>query len=479
MIRRAPNEAASMSYDLIIVGAGIYGVSLALMAAGQGLRPLLLDRADFGAATSWNSLRIVHGGFRYLQTGDLYRFAESVAERRWFLNHFPELVSPLPCLLPLYGNGLKRPTILRAALALNDLLSRNRNKGSDQGHLLPNGRILDSDETKTIFPHVNPRGLQAGAVWYDAIMSSASRVLIEMIKWACSLGAKALNYAEVIGRKATGDIVVRERISGDVLTFRAPIVVNCAGPWCRELAANWDRDRPELFRPCLGFNLVLKKPLLSSMALAVSPPRQGSRIYFLHSSDELLFAGTYYTAWQGPIDAPAVPPAAVSDLLGDLNEAIPSIGFRIDEVAQILPGFLPVKRDKSLLFSDREVILDHGSQGGPEGLISISGVKFTTARKVAEKTIRMVIAKLRRPWRERFPDRVPSPSPPDADQISRLMATDLDKARKLISEIANQEAVIYPEDLMLRRTEWGIRPAQSTAIRDLVTHELGHVDGPA
>jgi glycerol-3-phosphate dehydrogenase len=93
-------------YDLIIVGGGIYGAMLALESVFRGLKPLLLEKSDFGAATSFNSLRIVHGGLRYLQTLDLPRHFESVRERRWFLRNFPDHVRPLPCLMPLFQGSI-------------------------------------------------------------------------------------------------------------------------------------------------------------------------------------------------------------------------------------------------------------------------------------------------------------------------------------------------------------------------------------
>ncbi|MEJ2083967.1 MAG: FAD-dependent oxidoreductase [Acidobacteriota bacterium] len=108
MIERNPALFSRDSYDLLIIGGGIYGACLSLEASRRGLSSLVLERDDFGGATSWNSLRILHGGLRYLQHLDLKRFRESVAERRWFSFWFPELVRPLPCLMPLYGKSRGR-----------------------------------------------------------------------------------------------------------------------------------------------------------------------------------------------------------------------------------------------------------------------------------------------------------------------------------------------------------------------------------
>ena len=96
-------------FDLVIIGGGIYGAMLQLYAAAAGLKSALIDRGDFGAETSFNSLRILHGGLRYIQSLDLRRSRESIREQRWFLGKFPDLVRPLPCLLPLYKRGWRRP----------------------------------------------------------------------------------------------------------------------------------------------------------------------------------------------------------------------------------------------------------------------------------------------------------------------------------------------------------------------------------
>ena len=158
-INRQPRLAAEKEYDLIIIGGGIYGVSLAMQASAMGLTNLLVERKDFGWGTTYNHLRTIHGGLRYLQNLDLPRFFESVSERRWFLENFPGLAKPLPCLMPLYGNGPYRPSVFRVALAANDILSFNRNKGVARGQELPAGKVLSPKETCSLFPLVDQQGL--------------------------------------------------------------------------------------------------------------------------------------------------------------------------------------------------------------------------------------------------------------------------------------------------------------------------------
>ena len=190
-ILRDPETAAGAHYDLIVVGGGIQGVAVLLDAARRGLKALLLERADYGGATSWANLRIVHGGLRHLQSLNMRRFRESVGERRWFLDHFPDLVRPLACLMPLYARGLRRPAVFRVALALNDLLSARHGVGTAR---LPRGRYIDAVETIRLFPQVDRAGLRGGALWYDAVMLSPERMVMEMLHWACACGGRALNY---------------------------------------------------------------------------------------------------------------------------------------------------------------------------------------------------------------------------------------------------------------------------------------------
>jgi glycerol-3-phosphate dehydrogenase len=390
-IIRDPAQAAQTSYDLIIIGGGIYGAMLALEATQRGLRSLLLERDDFGGATSLNSLRIIHGGFRYLQTLDLQRYAESVRERQWFLQTFPDLIKPLPCLMPLYGKGLRRPLILKAALRINDLLSRQRNQQVPSPNHLPDGKIISAAEVQQRFPLVNPAGLQGGAIWYDACMPDSHQVLITILQCSCVLGGIALNYVEAKELLKTGDrvtgVVATDNKTGTSYTYHAPVVINAAGPWCRELAARFDRDFPELFRPSLAWNILFDRPALSDHALAISSPTAKATTYFFHPWKNKLFIGTVHQPWQHSISAhPNLDAADVIPLLQDLNQAIPDLNLTPSQVLQIFSGFLPVRQEGTTQLSTRALIKHHQTSQ-IKGLYSISGVKFTTSRGVAEQSI--------------------------------------------------------------------------------------------
>ncbi|MHC4471974.1 MAG: FAD-dependent oxidoreductase [Planctomycetota bacterium] len=474
MIGRDPEHAASVSHDLVVVGGGIYGSCLALEAARRGLRPLLLERDDFGGGSSFNSLRIVHGGLRYLQSLDVVRLRDSVRERRWFLRTFPELVRPLPCLLPLYGEGLHRPSTFRLALLLTDSLSRDRNAGVSRSRHLPGGRVVPPSETAALFAAVRREGLRGAGLWHDAVMLSSERVLVEILRWACSAGALALNYTEAVAietlsGRVTG-VCALDRESGRRHVFRAPVVVNCAGPDCRSLAARCDRDVPALFRPCLAFNLLLDVEPPSRYGIAVSPDRPGARTYFLLPWGHQVLAGTYHLPWSGEMGTPAPPEEAVSAFLDDLREAVPNLGVSRADVRRVLAGWQPAKKDGSEEFATRDALWDHAREGGPAGFFSLSGVKYTTARLVAERAIRRVFPG--RPLPAEDAER-PARGDPGLAEHGWLDRAEPGAAGSLLRRVVTEEAVVHLDDLLLRRSSWALDATEAADLGGRISDLLG------
>ncbi|HKY60811.1 MAG TPA: FAD-dependent oxidoreductase [Gemmatimonadota bacterium] len=451
MIERDPAGAAGRHYDLAVIGGGIYGISLALEATRRGLRPVLLERRDFGSGTTWNNLRILHGGLRHLQRLDLRSARDSVRERRWYLRTFPELVRPLACVMPLYGRGLRRPAVLRAALLASEALSAGLRS-------LPPGRVLSAGETAARFPGVETDGLRGAALWYDAAMPDSPRLLIEMARWASAGGATLLNYLEATDLVQHGGRVKGVRgtdsLTGDSWEFRAGVVVNCAGPWCRELAARFDRDIEELFRPSLAFNVLLDRAPLADAALAVEPPQPGSRTCFVVPWKGRMLAGTYHAPRPGGMAAGPPEREWIRRFLEDLNEALPGLELGEPDVTRVFWGLLPATEAGTCRLALREEIRDHGGAGGPAGLFSVSGVKFTTARRVAERALERIYGSSR--------PAEPSVRPPSPALLWRefenVLGSDPEAARLIVDRLVEEEAVMGLDDLLLRRTDWGLHP---------------------
>lgn len=451
-IPRQPESAAAAEYDLIVVGGGVYGVFTALHAARCGLRPLLLERSDFGGGVSANSLRIVHGGLRYLQSMDLRRHRESVAERRWHLQSFPDLVRPLSCVMPLYGEGLKRPSTFRVALAMNDALSMHRNRGVREDRRLPRGRIMTRDAVVDACGLIPAEGLQGGGLWHDAIMLSSERVLIEAMAWAVSCGATVLNYVEAVEllteNKRVVGVVGVDQVTGQRLNYLAAKVINAAGPSCRALAAAWHRDEPRLFNKSLAFNLLFDRQAVSEHALAVSPVGDRSKAYFVVPWKRKLMAGTCHApADQGDADG-RPSDELIERFIAGINASLPGLALERGEVRAVYAGLLPAEREGGDEPSHRPELIDHGNAGGPTGLFSVSGVKWTTARRVAADALNKLMGRRLKPLHGTKP---PTPLRPIELSDLSLIAHDANELRERLSELIEEESVVHLDDLLLRR----------------------------
>ena len=385
------SQQARESADVIIVGAGIYGVMLALEAGNRGLRACVLERNRVGAATTANWFRIIHGGFRYLQSLDFVRIRQSSAERRWFLNFAPDLVQPLPFLLPLYGEGLKRPMALKAAFMLERVLTADRNRGLSAAASIPPGQTLTAAQTCELFAGVRREGLLGGAIWHDAVVMQ-DQALLSRLKQSAEAGGAV--FEEFTGADALS--VSQGRVDGVYVTGanpglrRAPFVINAAGPWSRALANRFGDPAPELFEPVLAFNLLLDCKPLAGTGLALAGPKPGAPMLFLLPFGEQTLAGTWYEESAEVGDQPRPSEAAIDQFLSALDETAPALGATRNAVVQIYPGWQPLAVPGGSKVSDRPIIVDHAERGGPIGLFSVSGVKYTTARLVAEGVVRTI-----------------------------------------------------------------------------------------
>jgi glycerol-3-phosphate dehydrogenase len=388
--------AQGKRYDVVVVGGGIYGAMALMHAAARGLSALLLERSDFGGATSFNSLRVMHGGLRFLQSLDIPRSREMIAARAWLLEHFPELVAPLSCLMPLYNQGLRRTWTLGPALGLDNLLSAGANAGLRPDRRIAPGHLVGPQGVRRLFPQVNAAGLKGGAIWQDALLADSNRLITETLRWAGSMGAAALNYTAA-GELLTHDRQVRgitaiDEISGERFEVESKVIINAAGPGSRACARLWDRDIPRLFQPSLAWNLLFDRPQLSDHALAVSAPAtspEQGQVYFLVPWKGKVLAGTGHSSSTTPAST-HVSEQQIEAMIKQINASIPGLDLNSSEVTHVFSGLLPVRRPGSTQLASREVIYDHGRHQGPRGLFSVSGVKLVAAPIVASKVISAV-----------------------------------------------------------------------------------------
>lgn len=374
-------------FDLIVVGGGIHGLMIALFATETGQRTLLLERGQVGGGTTAGWFGILHGGLRYLQALDVRRFRESLADSRWFLRAFPDLVVRQPFLMPLYGHGLKRPEVLRAAFLVERALGPDRNRGVLPAQAIPPGRVLSAREVVATFPAVSRDGLAGGALWEELVVPDGAALIAAL----ADRGRRA-GLAIGEGTEVTGLLVEDGRAAGATSggeSWRAPVVVNAGGAWSWELARRLAPTLAEpLGHPALAFNLLLDRPPPATTGLALTPPGGESSMIFVYPAAGRTFAGTAYLPHQGPADIAEVPEAAIGAFLARIEAAIPGFGAGRKDVISVTSGLLPATGPGSVDLLDRAVICDHGAAGGPKGLFSLWGVKYTTAPSVARRVLR-------------------------------------------------------------------------------------------
>lgn len=476
VITRNPETASRSTYDLIIVGGGIYGTMLTYEAIRKGISTLLLEKKDFGWATSYNSLRIIHGGLRDLQSLNLKRFSKFGAERDWFLDNFDNLVKPLPVLMPLYQKGLKRKGLFRTAFMFDRFFS-GVNHNVDRK--VPFGKIVDSETVKRMFPLVNDEGLKGGAIWYDAAVPDSQRLIIEVLRRANQLGATTLNYMQAEALEQLEDIIngvsAKDVLTGNKYIFNAKKVVNATGPWCRELAAGFDKDYPELFRQSLAWNILFDRDAPADYALGVYSNDPDGQIYFLHPWKGKLFAGTGHVRRDSREDNPEPTPEEIGDFIAGLNSTVPGLDLHKNEILHIYSGNLSIKDQAGIHLTKKDYFIDHGEHGGPSGLYSIGSSKFTAARSTAEEIIERIITNRARGNHHHQPEKIDSGVRGLYDYNWYPEETDY-SWKQVLKQIIKEESVQHLDDVILRRTNLGDNPARALRIAPEICELFGWDD---
>jgi glycerol-3-phosphate dehydrogenase len=475
-MRRNLSELGDTRFDLLVVGAGIHGACAAWDASLRGLSVALVDQGDFGAATSANSLRIVHGGLRYLARGNLARMRESIRERSTLLRIAPGLVGPLPVLVPVYGLGPRGRWALRTALAVNDLTSWSRNRYLDPERVIPRGRLVSRDECLRLFPGFATESLTGGALWYDAQLLHPERLTLSFVDAAAGRGAVSVNYVRVdqlhVQDGAATGARVTDRLTGAELDIEARAVLVTAGPWTRHFtaaASGAARAVPTSPERALGLNLIIGRRL-ADVAVGVrarsgrreDPVGGGRRFLFFAPQGEATLLGTWYTV-ADEADAGNARESGVRALLQEFNDACPGLHLTNGDIVRCQWGWLPLKAGhepgRADALAERPRVLDHARGGGLRHLLSVEGVKFTTARRVAERAIDRVFASL---GRTSPPCRTAEVLLPGAQ--ARLSVEG--KATVVSEEIrraVRQEMAVRLADIVFRRTTLGAAPGPDRA----------------
>ncbi len=393
------------NYDLLIIGGGIYGACIAWDASLRGLSVALVEKADFGGATSANSLKIIHGGLRYLQKADFKRMRESIKERTTLMGIAPHLIHPLPVLIPTYGHGTKGREALTVGMLINDIISSDRNQLNDPQKHIPNGRIISKSECQELLPHIPETGLTGGAIFCDAQVYNSERLTLSFLKSAEQQGATLANYVEVTGflfteNRITG-VKVKDELTGSEFEICAKTVVNTSGPWINQIL-NFLPRKSSLAPVGLAKAMnLMTRPLFDTYAVGLSGAKrqlpngsvQKSRFFFIAPWRGKSMIGTWYSVYDQDPNQFKITEAEIQDFISEINQVYPAAKLQQEDISFVHGGLLPRTgidhKTGEPILTDQYQLRDHAQDGFP-GLISVLGVKYTTARDVAQKVVDFV-----------------------------------------------------------------------------------------
>nr|MBA3654880.1 glycerol-3-phosphate dehydrogenase/oxidase [Actinomycetota bacterium] len=378
------------SFDVLVIGGGITGAGVALDAAARGLRTALVERDDFASGTSSKSSKLVHGGLRYLQQKEYFLVYENLAERQRLLNNAPHLVSVLPFLIPLFGrSGVVNKTVAKAyrtALFLYDVTGGLR--------IGKRHKRLTIDEAIAHMPTLNRDLLAAGFLYYDAQADDARLTLTITRTAVLDHGAVALNYAPVAGVLKDGSGNARGVALADGLEIQADVVVNATGVWADNVRALDEATHPDTIRPAKGIHIALPWDKVRCDIATVVPVPKDRRSIFVVPWGDRVYLGTTDTDYTGPIDDPQCTPEDVDYIINALNMFVTE-PVSASDVLGTWAGLRPLIKQAG---NERTADLSrrHSVNTSASGMITVTGGKLTTYRKMAEDTVDAAVKQLGR-----------------------------------------------------------------------------------
>ncbi len=447
-MRRDLSVLTEREFELVVVGGGICGAAILWDAAQRGLTAALVERDDFGAATSAHSLKVVHGGIRYLQHLDFARVRESSRERSALLRIAPHLVQPMPVVVPTYGAGLGGRGALGAAFALleGSTITRNR-RLPDPARRIPRARLISRRQLHDWYPCLDRPDLSGAGMFWDGQLVNPPRLVWEFVRTAAAAGAQAANHCEVeqllLRRKRAGGVVVRDRLTGARFDVRAKVVVNAAGPYAEALFVRCGL-RPERRLPfSRDMALVIRRrPTQHALALQTryrdpdAVLSRGRRHLFLLPWRDVTLVGVQSAVFPGDPDRLAITEEEIVGFLDEINEAAPYLALRPDDIALVHAGLLPIQEGGlirgNVSFGKRPLVIDHAATEGLDNLSTAITNRFTMGRRVAERAVDLAFRKL---------GRTP---PPSRTAVTPLEGGRVDSIGNLLAEVEREAGNLVP-----------------------------------
>ncbi|GAB4221402.1 MAG TPA: glycerol-3-phosphate dehydrogenase/oxidase [Spirochaetota bacterium] len=399
-MKRFIEENTKEQFDCIIVGGGITGAAVAYEAASRGLTVALLEKNDFGWATSAATSKLIHGGLRYLNYFEFGLVRESLRERRILENIAPNLVYPFPFMIPNYNRLENNRWVLKIGMILYDILSYDKGFTWDKSKKIPMHFTLSKEKALQEEPNIRPEGLTAATVYYDCQSIFPERLTLAFIKSAVQYGAKVANYAEVVNFVYTNNsitgVIVHDKLTGREVTINGNLIINCGGPWADIILKKAENGKTKhQIRRSEGIHIITK-PMVNTYAVGLMP-RKG-RHFFLIPWRGYSLIGTTDKEYIGNPDEYTVTKQSIQELLDDVNSAFGDGNLTFKDIRFAYGGLRPLVEDQveGTYQSSRRYEIYDNAEEGVNGLITVEGGKYTTSRNLAVNVMKLVEKKIQR-----------------------------------------------------------------------------------
>lgn len=424
-MERNLKDFTNKTFDIVVVGGGIFGACATWEAALRGYSVALLEKGDFSHATSANHYKMVHCGVRYLQHADIYRLRESSKERTALLRIAPHMVHTLPIMIPTYGHGISGKAFLGAGMLVYDLLTIDRNMGLSSSKKIPRSRFMSVQDVVTQFPGVRKTGLTGAVIFDEGQMYNPPRLVLSFIHSAMDRGAVAANYVKATGFLRSGNritgITAQDELTGNQFDIRGKMVLNTAGPWAHRLlrSALDIRLNPQpIFSRDLAF--LIPKRFESRFGLALITTTKdadtivdrGGRHLFAVPWRDYTLIGVWHKVYNRSSEELCVEERELEGYVSEVNAAYPGLidslaDIRIVNMGLTLFGEEERQGFQQMSFGKRSQIVDHAQTHQLEGLVTLIGVRVTMARVMAVKALDLVSARMGRNGNRPDSSRIP------------------------------------------------------------------------
>jgi glycerol-3-phosphate dehydrogenase len=409
-IHRDLRRLGSEPFDVLVIGGGASGAATAREAALRGFNTALIEREDFSAGASAHCFKVVHGGIRYIQHGDIRRLRASCLERTILLRIAPHLVAPLPFVIPTYGHGKSSRWLLGTGMLLYDSLTADLSRRvADPARRVSRTRFLSRSETLELFPDIAVQGLTGAAVFEDGQMYNPPRLVLAFAAAAAELGATVANYVEaerllIEGRQVMG-VQALDRLDGTRFDIRARLVINAAGPWSEGVLQSSEAQYGGAGTYSRDACFTVARKYLTPMALAVQGSSRdsdallarNSRHLFLVPWRDCTLVGVWHSVVPRDPDTVGLPPEELREFIDEFNACYPAIHLSESDVRRVDFGLVPFgeasKQQRGLSFGKQSRLIDH-RRFGLGGLLSVISVRYTVARRDAAEALDLATAQL-------------------------------------------------------------------------------------